>query len=119
MKNNVGTRVSELCKETGTSHAELERELNIANGSVSRWTKGAMPGGAALDALSKKFKVSTDWLLGLTKYRTPKEEFEAKQGSCKNKQVETIAAHLDDVDLTDEEAMMLELYIKSLVKNKK
>lgn len=112
MEENMGTRVLELCKENGLTAAELERSIDVGNGSVSRWVKGATPSGAALEKVAKKFRVSTDWLLGLTKYRNADEQLKASGISRST----TIAAHIEDMDLTvDQEKAVIE-YIKSIKK---
>lgn len=114
--SNMGERVLIICKEKGITPAELERAVDVGNGSVKRWVKGAIPSGTTLEKIATKYGVSTDWLLGLTEYRNTHEQLKA---SGQRSKVETIAAHLDDVELTNEEAHMLEMYIKALVKNRK
>jgi transcriptional regulator with XRE-family HTH domain len=123
MPENVGLIIKNLCDEKGITNAELERTLDLANGSIARWIKGAAPNSTALEKVADYFKVSADYLLGRTIERATLEEWNKKYDAAKlsteTKAIETIAAHLDDVNLTDEEIDMLELYIKTLVKNKK
>lgn len=114
--SNMGERVLIICKEKGITPAELERAVDVGNGSVKRWVKGAVPSGTTLEKIATKYGVSADWLLGLSEYRSTEEQLRA-QGRYSS--TETIAAHLENVDLTDEEAHMLEMYIKALVKNRK
>lgn len=122
MPENVGLIVKKLCDEKGITAAELERAVGLANASVARWIKGSSPNGSALEKVANYFHVSVDYLLGRTTERDMLEAWNKKYDTEKlskdTKAVETIAAHLDDVDLTDEECQMLELYIKTLVKNK-
>lgn len=123
MPENVGLIVKNLCDEKGITAAELERSLGLGNASVARWIKGSSPNGSALEKVANYFHVSVDYLLGRTTERDMLEawnkKYDTEKLSKETKAVETIAAHLDDVDLTDEECQMLELYIKTLVKNKK
>ena len=123
MPENTGAIIRNLCEEKDISVAELERSLGLANATVSRWEKGAAPNSAALEKVATYFKVSTDYLLGRTKERNTFEDwnkkYNIKELSKEVKHIETIAAHLGDVDLDAEDAAMLELYIKALVKKKK
>lgn len=111
MKNNFGERVMLLCNEKDMSAAELERKINVGNGSIARWLKGATPSGTALEKVSNEFKVSTDWLLGLTNYRNTEEQL--KEAGNKNA---TIAAHMEDLNLTEEQEKAVIEYIKSIKK---
>lgn len=122
MKNNTVSIIKMLCDEKMLTLAELERTLGISNGSISKWAKSA-PNSAALTKIADYFNVSIDYLLCRTNEPTLYEDWNKKYNAEKLerdvKKIETIAAHLDDVDLTAEEANMLELYIKALVKGKK
>lgn len=51
--------------------AELERKLDISNGTISKWDK-AKPTTEPLTKIAKFFDVSTDYLLGLSD--TPRQE---------------------------------------------
>ena len=74
-------RIQDLCLQYKTTIKALERELNIANGSIRRWNT-QKPSVEKVLLVSKKFNVSLDWLV------TGKEE----------------------KDLTSEEKRLIELY---------
>lgn len=123
MTNNPGKIIKDLCSEKNMSPAELERTLDLANATISRWEKGVSPNSAALQKVADYFHVSVDYLLGRTAERNIIDHWNKNQNLKKLKQqvknIETIAAHLEDVELDEHEAELLELYIKSLVKQKK
>ena len=56
-------RIVDLATHRHMSIAELERKLNFANGSISKWDKQS-PSAERLQAVADYFDVSTDYLLG-------------------------------------------------------
>ncbi len=60
-------RLEQLCKESGTSVAEVaETVLHVSSGAPTGWKKGASPKEATVTAAARHFQVSADFLLGLT-----------------------------------------------------
>lgn len=59
-------RIKELAESKSMSIAELERKLQLSNGSISRWKK-ASPNSKSLAAIADYFSVSVDYLLGREK----------------------------------------------------
>lgn len=57
--------VKELAKSKRVSIAEVERKLDLSNGSLSKWNT-SMPNSDPLAKVAEYFNVSTDYLLGLT-----------------------------------------------------
>lgn len=118
MPENVGLIIKNLCDEKGITNAELERTLDLANGSIARWIKGAAPNSTALEKVADYFKVSADYLLGRTIERATLEEWNKKHDATKlsieTKAIETIAAHLEDKNLTDKKIKLLKQYIDAL-----
>ena len=55
-------KIRNLANKEGLSIAELERKLNLSNGSISRW-KNAAPSSKGLIAVADYFDVSVDFLL--------------------------------------------------------
>lgn len=70
---NTFQKIRSLASEQGLSIAQLERELNLSNGSISRW-KNAAPSSKGLVAVADYFDVSVDYLLG-----RDKEEYKGEQ----------------------------------------
>ena len=60
---SIKSRIKELANAHGISIAELERKLNFANGSITKWDKQS-PSSERLQAVADYFDVTTDYLLG-------------------------------------------------------
>lgn len=86
-------RVKILCKERGITVPILEERLNIPNNTIYQW-KSRTPGTDRLEKVADYFNVSVDYLLG----RTDEEE------------IQTIAAHHDGDDWTEEELDEIERF---------
>ena len=68
----LNERLRELRKKAGYSQEELAEELNISRQAVSKWENStANPDINNLIQLSELYRVSTDYLLGLTDERKP------------------------------------------------
>lgn len=61
---SVKERVLKLCSERGVTMAALERQINVGNGTIGKWTNESIPNGATLQGIADYFNVSTDYLLG-------------------------------------------------------
>lgn len=55
-------RIKELCKINKITIKSLEKELEIGNGSIAKWTK-SKPSVENVLKISQKFNVSLDWLI--------------------------------------------------------
>lgn len=64
--NTVYLRIKELADSKHQSLAQIERSLNLSNGSISSWKK-SNPSSDKLKVVADYFDVSTDYLLGRTK----------------------------------------------------
>lgn len=67
---SLKSRIKDLANVHSISIAELERKLNFANGSITKWDKQS-PSSERLQAVADYFDVSVDYLLG----RTNKEHY--------------------------------------------
>lgn len=56
-------RVDELVKEHAMTRAELERKLDLSQGSIRNWNK-SMPSVDKIQKVADYFDVSLDYLLG-------------------------------------------------------
>lgn len=62
----LGKRINELRTASGWSQVQLAEKLNISKQTVSNWENGNIqPSIDMLVRISKLFRVSTDYLLGL------------------------------------------------------
>ena len=100
-------RIKILCDEKGITFAELERTVGISNGQIRRWDK-ASPKIDNVNKVADYFKVTTDYLTGRTNERTFVDNYE----------IETIAAHHDGEEWTEEELDEIERF-KQFVKMKR
>lgn len=63
----VADRIKELRLSNNMTQADLAKKLNITRSSVNAWEMGiSIPSTAYIIELSLLFKVSTDYLLGLS-----------------------------------------------------
>ena len=59
-------RIAELRKDKGLSQSQLSKEIGISQAAIAFWEAGErIPGALALITISKYFKVSADYLLGI------------------------------------------------------
>ncbi|MGV3336729.1 helix-turn-helix domain-containing protein [Latilactobacillus curvatus] len=98
-------RIKQLASEHAMSIAELERKLNFANGSISKWDKQS-PSMDRITLVADFFNVSTDYLIG----REKKEKDDDSNLSL-------LAAHIDD-DATEEDIKEIMNFI-DYIKNRK
>jgi len=62
----IGEKIKKLRKMNGLTQADIARQLGITRSSVNAWEMGvSMPSTSYVIKLSRIFKVSTDYLLGL------------------------------------------------------
>ncbi len=82
------TRLEHLCKEAGTSVADVaENVLHVSSGTPTGWTRGAAPKATTVELAARHFRVSADYLLGLT--------------TDKQVSAEARALEPDEIDLID------------------
>lgn len=94
-------KIKYLCKEKKITVAELERNTGISNGQIRKWDKST-PGIDKVKLVADYFDVSVDYLLGRTD----------------DKEIQTIAAHHDGEDWTEEELEEIERF-KEFIKLKR
>ncbi|WP_243577919.1 helix-turn-helix domain-containing protein [Clostridium minihomine] len=63
----IAEKIKSLRVARGLTQAELARQLGITRNGVNSWEQGlSMPSPAYLVELAKLFRVTTDYLLGLS-----------------------------------------------------
>lgn len=103
-------RIKTLCDDKKVTFAEVERETGISNGQIRRWDTSS-PKSENVGKVADYFKVSVDYLLGRTDVKEIPELIE-------DNKVETIAAHHDGEDWTEEELQEIERF-KAFVRMKR
>lgn len=69
--SNFKTRFLLLCDEKSVSHYKVSKDCGFESSTVIRWLKnGYVPSLEILDALCEYFRVSPDFLLGRTNYKS-------------------------------------------------
>lgn len=102
--NILGKRIKSERERKGLSQIELAKLLNISNTTLSQYETGQrIPSDEIKIKLAEIFNCSVDYLLGLTNVRDP---------------IETIAAHHDGEDWTEEELEEIERF-KEFVRMKR
>ena len=67
MKNKLADRLSELLNENKISKRKIANEIGVSASSISDWSTGKIqPTAENIYLLSDYFKISSDYLLGLT-----------------------------------------------------
>lgn len=92
--------VRELCNTKNTNLTALERELNFGRGTIGKWAN-VSPSIDKLQKVADYFHVATDYLLGREEQKlAPK--------------IRTIAAHLEDKEISDKKMDMIMKYLNAL-----
>nr|DAU81034.1 MAG TPA: repressor protein [Caudoviricetes sp.] len=118
---DIVEKIRMLCNEKVMTIAELERNLGLGAGTVSRWNV-RVPGADKIQKVANYFSVSTDYLLGLTdvpQWATPQDVLDIERALQLNS---TIVAY-DGIELTDDEKEQVDAIIRGVLwkhlKNKK
>ena len=78
MPKDFKGRLVELVRESDLDYRPLAAAIGISQASLSKYTRGdAEPGLGALVKLATYFKVSTDYLAGLTDVKSPSPDLQA------------------------------------------
>lgn len=88
---SIKSRIKDLANEHHISIAELERKLDFANGSVTKWDKQS-PSAERLQKVADYFDVTTDYLLG----RTNTPQFTRRDELDVQKTLEEVTKGLDN-----------------------
>ena len=115
---DIVDRIKELVAEKGITITELENKCDLPAKSIYKWNKN-QPSIDRVVRVAKYLKVDINYLLGITEYKTKYQEWDAKYNKNgelskevkKIEAIDTIAAHLEDKEITDEQLKGLELYI--------
>lgn len=108
MNNIFGNRLRNLRISENITGVELGKVLNVTKVAISNWESGKRtPDQETLTKIADYFDVTTDYLLGRTDEKQPKERFQG---------VNTISAHrIGNIEqLSDEGLEELDNYIELL-----
>nr|WP_302600232.1 helix-turn-helix transcriptional regulator [uncultured Cellulosilyticum sp.] len=108
-------RIKQLCASKSTNMANLERELGLSKGSISKWSKSS-PNSDSLPKIADYFHVSVDYLLGREEKLnalTQEDEMDLAKTMAKiRKQLVTEQGLMFDGEILDKET--IELLLNSI-----
>lgn len=118
---DIVEKIRMLCNEKVMTIAELERNLGLGAGTVSRWNV-RVPGVDKVQKVADYFLVSTDYLLGRVEtpqWATEQDVLDIERALQLNS---TVVAY-DGIELTEEEKEQVSAIIRGVLwkhlKNKK
>ena len=108
----IGDTIKELRDEKDIKQKDLALYLGVSPSTVGMYEQNRRtPDSEMILKLADFFNVSTDYLLGKSNIRNP-EQLSGR--TTRKKEVETIAAHLEDKDIPAKKMKLLKSYIDTL-----
>lgn len=109
--------IKELVKQRFMTVAQLERTLDLSNGSISKWAK-SKPNSEPLEKVADYLNVSTDYLLGRTdnSAASDKEQFFFEGKEVDVEELASTAMRFNGKPLTEEDKKaiqnIIEIYLR-------
>ena len=109
--------IKELVKQRLMTVAQLERTLDLSNGSISKWAK-SKPNSEPLEKIADYLNVSTDYLLGRTDNpvfagdAVAKTEIDLKKDAAES-------FFYDGHELNDEDLDLISSLLEARMRNRK
>lgn len=110
--------IKELVKQRFMTVAQLERTLDLSNGSISKWAK-SKPNSEPLEKVADYLNVSTDYLLGRTDNPAIAGDSKEYKWQGKTLNVEEMASNVmmfGGRELTDEKKKIIQSIIEGYLK---
>lgn len=108
--NELGNRLKRLREDKDVSMDKMCEDLskiydvNLAKSTISKWENGkSEPTLAYARILSKYFNVSLDYIIGLA---------DSEEAPKKENKLQTLAAHFEDEDFTEDDIDDIKNFIK-------
>lgn len=92
---NIYDRIKELTASKNISVAELERNLNFSNGSISKWVR-ISPSAEKVTKVAKYLDVSADYLLGTEINNDPLNYYRMDTAGLSNDEIREMQEELED-----------------------
>lgn|GEM_PF-4317336 len=86
-------RLNHLRNERRVTQLNISKEIDVSPQTLSNYFNGREPDFDTLCRLAGFFGVSTDYLLGITDYQTPQEEFSMKSAEIDNSSVAAVSLY--------------------------
>lgn len=110
---DIVEKIKILCNEKVMTIAELERNLGLGAGTVSRWNV-RVPGVDKVQKVADYFSVSTDYLLG--RVETPQWSTEQNVLDIERAlHINNNVVAYDGIELTDDEKKQVDETIRSIL----
>lgn len=128
MNNNIlGKRLKQLRTENNLTQEEFGKPYNIKKSTISQYESGSSrPDDELKKRIASDFNVSLDWLMGKSNIKETAEDLlnsmnanDKINSSIKENKIETIAAHFDDEEFTDDDLEDIKNFIEFMVAKKK
>lgn len=122
----IGERIIEQRKKLGLTRVQLAQDLDVPHTTLRNYeTDQREPGHLMLITLSKKFGVTTDYLLGMDEINEENKKSPEPEGTEDEKNIQMIVSGLTDLlvkagwvadggDLTDAQLRTLASYVIGL-----
>jgi transcriptional regulator with XRE-family HTH domain len=108
-------RLKSLRREFGLTQPELAAELKISKGAVGHWEAGTRePNLEMVHTLAKRFRVSVDYLLGISSFRQEEEAVDYLLGKLRESGLVNIN---DTIDKKTVDKLMSYIAVLSKIKN--
>ena len=105
LRKNKGVSMDKMCEDLAQSYG-----INLAKSTISKWENGkAEPTLANARILTKYFNVTLDCIIG-----TP----DIKKPATRDKRIDTIAAHFEGDEFTEDDKVDIENFIKYVLSKK-
>ncbi|MBV4431517.1 helix-turn-helix domain-containing protein [Clostridium tyrobutyricum] len=124
MAVKISTILKELRYKKDIKQEDVAKAIGISKSGYGYYEQGrSMPDPEMLLKLAKYFKVSVDYLLGNSDNKnTPNSDItpaEKISKLVKDNKIETLAAHFDGEDLTDDDVEDIKKFIEFVVQKRK
>lgn len=111
--------IKELVKQRFMTVAQLERTLDLSNGSISKWAK-SKPNSEPLEKVADYLNVSTDYLLGRTDnsaIASDKEQFFFEGKEVDVEELASTAMRFNGKPLTDKDKKSIQSIIEAFLRS--
>lgn len=108
----LGDKIKKLRKEMGMTQQELAKSINVSRSTIGMIEANKQ--GTSNETLLKLAKVLNTTVENLLSDTDDKKDIPKENKSYKEKEIDTIAAHLEDKNLTPKKVKLLKDYIDAL-----
>ena len=104
-------RFVELCEYEKGKPTAIANSIGISSATVTKWKNGAIPNGDTLIKIAEHFKVSTDYLLGLSDHKAKTIPLDKLDTFVPEYEGQPLYAKIA-LDMSDEDLLIFEDFLK-------